>query len=66
MIRKPKNSSGRSAPKPIDDPFKPRLRRDKEIEQLAVEDARKSFSMIRDLLNQEVGPDAPPARTKRA
>ena len=36
MVRKPKNSSGRSAPKPIDDPFKPRLRCDEEMEQPAV------------------------------
>ena len=66
MVRKPKNRSGSSAQTPIDHPLKSRVRHDEEIERQAIEDARKSFSMIRDLLNQGVGPDTPSTGAKRA
>ena len=66
MVRNPKNRSGTSAPTPIDHPLKPSARRDEEIEQQAIEDARKSFSIVRDLLKQGVGPDARSVGAKRA
>ena len=59
MVRKPEDRGRGDAWTPLDHLTESRAHRDEEIERQAIEDARRSFSTVRDLLTEGVGPDAP-------
>lgn len=55
MNHEPEKKPKAGAPTPLDHPVDTRSRRDEEIRRQATEDAKRSFSTVRDLLKEGFG-----------